>query len=64
MRFTIEKDLDSAVSDTCSICDQPFIAGDEVKQVTIGRVTLSADGELLIREGKIADYHVYCRKIN
>ena len=64
MRFTYEKDLDSVVNERCSICDQEFIAGDEVKQITIGRVTRLMTGEFVIREGKVADYHVYCRKIN
>jgi hypothetical protein len=64
MRFTYEKDLDSVVNERCSICDQEFIAGDEVKQITIGRVIRTVEGEMIIREGKVADYHVYCRKVN
>ena len=64
MRFMYESDLDSVVNERCSICDQEFIAGDEVKQITIGKVTRNMDGEMIIKEGRIADYHVYCRKIN
>lgn len=70
MQFLEENNLESIVSPCCAICCQEFKAGDEVKQIIIGKVEpyedlslesgIETEMRLAIKNAKVADIHVSC----